>query len=317
MRLRLAVVAAILVSSLAVAQEAKYPTQPINMIVPFSPGGSSDILARIIEPVLAKHLGQPIVILNRPGASGAIGMELLSKAAPDGHTILVGNSLQFIRIYLEMKDLKFSSADFIPVSLIGETPLSLVVNPDLPVKKLKELIEYARANPNKISYGAIGATLDIAMILNDQKIAMQPVPYPGGSGQLMKDIVGGHIQFIAATTSSVVSYIKGGQLRAVALMSDKRDPELPDVPTVVESGYPQFQSSLIFGIMAPAKTPRPIIDKLHQAIVQTVADEQIKKQFLTSVVQPKSNASPEDFQKYLDVEMARWRKISDGVEVKN
>lgn len=306
---------AMLAATPAPAQDAAYPTRPINMVVPFAPGGSSDILARILEPVLARELGQPLVILNRPGAAGNVGMDAVAKSPPDGYTMVLGNSLNFVRNYLEFKDLKFSERDFAPISLIGETPLVLVAHPNLPANSLKELIEYARANPNKISYGAQGTrSLDIHMIRTDQKVSMNEIPYPGGSGQLMKDIVGGHIQLTAATTSSVISHIKSGELKAIALMSATRDPGLPEVPTVVDAGYPQFQSTLWFGFAVPAGTPQPIVEKLHRATLKAVSNPDVTAQFARLAVQPKSSAAPDDFRRFIEMELARWRKVADAIE---
>jgi tripartite-type tricarboxylate transporter receptor subunit TctC len=299
------------------AQEPAYPTRPINLVVPFAPGGSSDILARVLEPTMSRHLGQPLVILNRPGAAGNIAMESVANSAPDGHTIVLGNSLNFVRNYLEFKDLRFAPKDFALVAQIGDTPLALVVHPSLNVHSVKELIAYARANPDTIRYGAQGPrSLDIHLIRNDQKISMVEVPYAGGSGSLMKDIVGGHIQLVAATTSSVMSSIKAGQLRAIALMSAERDPALQDVPTVVEAGYPQFESSLYFGFAVPAKTPPAIVDKLHKATNYALADKDVRTRFADLAVQPKPSRTPADFARFIDVELERWRKVVNAIEPK-
>ena len=307
-------IAVVFAAAPALAQEA-YPVRPINIVVPFAAGGSSDVLARLLEPALSRQLGQPIIILNRPGAGGNLGMDFVAKSPPDGYTVVLGNSLNFVRNYLEYKDLKFSDKDFLPVSLIGETPLALVVHPSLPVRSLKELIDYARANPNKISYGAQGTrSLDIHMIRTDQKISMNEIPYPGGSGQLMKDIVGGHIQLVAATTSSVISQIKSGDLKAIALMSNARDPGLPDVPTVGESGYPQFESTLWFGFAVAAGTPQPVISKLHDAIVRAVSSPDVKEQLEKLAVQPKTSGAPAEFGAYIGRELSRWRKVVEAIE---
>jgi tripartite-type tricarboxylate transporter receptor subunit TctC len=306
---------AMLIATSAPAQDAAYPTRPINIVVPFAPGGSSDILARVLEPALVRDLGQPLVILNRPGAAGNIGMEAVAKSPPDGTTMVLGNSLNFVRNYLEFKDLKFSDKDFVPISLIGETPLALVVHPSLPVNSLKELIDYARANPNKVSYGAQGTrSLDIHMIRAAEKISMNEIPYPGGSGQLMKDLVGGHIHLTAATTSSVISHVRSSDLKAIALMSAGRDASLPDVPTVVEAGYPQFQSTLWFGFAVPAGTPQPIVARLHRAVVTAVSNPEVTAHFARLAVQPKPSAAPDDFRRFIDSEFMRWRKVVEAIE---
>jgi tripartite-type tricarboxylate transporter receptor subunit TctC len=313
-RLTLLMLAMMCGCGVVAAQEPAWPTRPINIVVPFAAGGSSDILARVVEPVMSRYLGQPLIILNRPGAAGNLAMEGVAKSAPDGYTVFVGNSLNFVRNYLEFKDVRYAPKDFTLVARIGDTPLVLVVHPDLPVRSVKELIDYARANPDTIRYGAQGPrSLDIHLIRNDQKISMVEVPYTGGTGPLLKDLIGGHIQLNAATASSVTSLIKGGQLRALAIMSAQRDPALPEVPTVVEAGYPQFESSLYFGFAVPAKTPPAIVEKLHAATNHALADKDVQARFAELAVQPKPS-TPADFERFIDAELVRWRKVVDAIE---
>ena len=315
MRLRMILLMLAMACGPAVAQEPAYPTRPINLVVPFAAGGSSDILARVIEPAMSRYLGQPLIILNRPGAAGNLAMESVAKSAPDGHTIVLGNSLNFVRNYLEFKDVRYAPKDFTLVSRIGDTPLVLVVHPSLPVMSVRELIDYARARPDTIRYGAQGPrSLDIHLIRNDQNISMVEVPYTGGTAPLLRDLVGGHIQLNAATASSVISTIKGAQLRALALMSAQRDPALPDVPTVVEAGYPQFESSLYFGFAVPASTPPAIVERLHAATNHALADKDVQARFVELAVQPKPSKTPADFERFIDDELVRWRKVVNAIE---
>lgn len=315
MRISTMLLALALMSGAASGQE--YPYKPINVIIPFAPGGSSDIIARVLEPAMSRFLKQPMIILNRPGAAGNIGMDAVAKSEADGYTIVVGNSLNFVRNYLEFKDLKFSPADFAPISQIGETPMALVVHPSLAVKTVKELIDYARANPNQIRYGAQGPrSLDVHLIRNDQKVSLVEVPYGGGSGSIMNDLVGGHIQLVAATASSVVSYIQAGQLRPLALMGTQREATLPEVPTVAEAGYPQFESTLYFGYAAPAKTPQAQIARLHEATLYALADNDVRARLTQLVVLPKPSKTPADFSRFLQAELVRWRKVVEEIETK-
>lgn len=299
------------------AGSQEYPTKPITVIVPNAAGGSSEILGRILAPKLSAFLRQPVLIIARPGGNGIIGLDAVAKASPDGYTMVLGNTQQFVRIYLEpeMKP-PFSLKDFQPVTIIGETPLVIVAHPSFPARTLKELIEYSRANPGRVSFGAQSSrSYEFDMIRFDQKLDMISVPYPGGAGEMIRDLIGGHIQLNAATTSAVIGQIKSGAFRAIAMMSERRDPTLPDVPTVVEEGYPAYQSALWFGIALPATTPRPITDRLNAAFASVLADEEIKKQFFNRAVMARSS-SPAEFQQFIASELSRWRKVSDAIEVK-
>jgi tripartite-type tricarboxylate transporter receptor subunit TctC len=302
-------------SDRAAAQADKYPSKPINLIVPNAPSGSSDLIARIMQTKLGEALGQPIVIQNRPGAGGNIGWAQLVKSQPDGYTIGLGNSRQFVINYIDFDNLTFGPQDIVPVSLVGETPYVLAAHPSLPAKTLKELIEYARANPKAIRYGAQG-TRNLAMhhIQNDQRVAMIEVPYGGGSGPIMNDLLGGHIQLTAATTSSVIGHFRSGKLRPIAIMSRERSSELPDVPTTAEAGFPQFVNTLWFGIALPAKTPAPIVNTMHQALQKTMSDPGVRQQFQKQALTAKTNASPAEFQKYVDSEMIRWRQVANAID---
>jgi tripartite-type tricarboxylate transporter receptor subunit TctC len=266
---------------------------------------------------LTAFLKQPVLVIARPGGNGIIGLDATAKAAPDGYTMVLGNTQQFVRIYLEpeMKP-PFSLKDFAPVTIIGETPLVIVAHPSFPARTLKELIDYSRANPGKVSFGAQSSrSYEFDMIRFDQKLDMISVPYPGGAGEMIRDLMGGHIQLNAATTSAVISQIKSGAFRAIAMMSERRDPTLPEVPTVVEEGFPAYQSALWFGIALPVATPRPIVDKVNAAFVAVLADEEIKKQFFNRAVIARSS-SPAEFQQFIASELARWRKVAEAIEVK-
>jgi tripartite-type tricarboxylate transporter receptor subunit TctC len=294
-----------------------YPAKPLTVIIPNAAGGSSEILGRILAPKLTSILKQPVIILARPGGNGIIGMDATAKAAPDGYTMVLGNTQQFVRIYID-GNVKppFTARDFLPVTMIGETPLVITAYPGFPPRTMKELIDYSRANPGKVSFGAQSSrSFEMDMIRFDQKLDMISVPYAGGSGEIVRDLIGGHIHLTAATTSSVISQIRSGAFRAIALMSDRRDPTMPDVPTVVEAGFPAYQSTLWFGIALPAATPRPVADRLHGAFAAALADEEIKKQFLNRAVLVRTS-TPAEFGEFITTELARWRKVAETIEVK-
>jgi tripartite-type tricarboxylate transporter receptor subunit TctC len=299
------------------AQEANFPTRPMTLIIPNAPGGSSDIIARIMQPKLAEALGQTIVILNQPGGGGNIGWANLARSKPDGYTFGLGNSRQFAVTYVDFNNLSFAPKDFIPLTLIGETPYVIAAHPSLPANTFGELVAYARANPGKISYGAQGSrNLPMHLIQFDQNIKMVEVPYGGGSGPIMNDLIGGHVQLAAATTSSVVGHIRSGKLKPIVLLSGARDAELPNVPTIVEAGYPQFETSLWFGIAVPAGTPAPIVDRLNAAVLKTMANDEVRRLFKKQALEPKTSTTPAEFQAFIGAEIARWRKVADKVDVK-
>jgi tripartite-type tricarboxylate transporter receptor subunit TctC len=303
--------------ALPVAAQDTFPTKPVTILIPNAAGGSSEILGRILQPKLTEYLKQPVLVIARPGGNGIIGMDATARAAPDGHTMVLGNTQNFVRTYLDAGSKPpFTPKDFLPVIMLGETPLVIAAHPSLPARTLKELIDHARANPGKLSFGAQSSrSYELDLIRFDQKLDMVSVPYPGGSGEVIRDLLGGHIQLTAATTSSVVSQIRSGAFRAIALMSDRRDPALPDVPTVVEAGYPAYQSTLWFGIALPAATPRPVADKLHAAFATALRDEDVKAQYLKRAVIVRTGTSAE-FQQFIDAELTRWRKVADGIDTR-
>jgi tripartite-type tricarboxylate transporter receptor subunit TctC len=301
----------------APAQDAMFPSRPITLIVPNAPSGSSDLIARIMQPKLADALGQTIIILNRPGGGGNIGWAALAKSKPDGYTIGLGNSRQFAVTYVDFDNLTFAPKDFIPLSLVGETPYVIAAHPDLPANTFKELIDYARANPKKISYGAQGSrNLPMHLIQADQKIEMVEVPYGGGSGPIMNDLIGGHIQLTAATTSSVIAHLQSRKLKPIALLSPMRTSELPDVPTIREAGYPQFETTLWFGIAVPVGTPGPAVERLRAAVLKTMANEEVRQQFKKQALDAKTSNTTAEFQSFIASEIARWRKVADAIEAK-
>jgi len=295
----------------APSHAADYPSEPIKLIVPFSPGGSVDTVARILGQELTKELGQSIVVENRAGAGGNIGFETVAKAKPDGYTLLLASSPLAVNISL-YKSLGYDpKTSFAPISLIALQPNVLVVNPDLPVKTVAELIAYAKANPGKLNFGSsgLGASQHLTGELFKRRtgVNMVHVPYRGG-GPAMTDLVAGRIQLMFETIPSATPYITSGQLRPLAVTVETRSPQLPDVPTMAEAGVKDFVSRGWLGLAAPAGTPQPIIDKLNLAVAKALAVPAISKR-LTELGLVVEGSSPAAFSSFLDAEITSFRTL--------
>ena len=319
LRRAFAVVAAILVSDIAIgtaaAQDAsKYPTQPIRMIVPFAPGGASDFVARLIQPGLTQFLGQQVVVENRAGAAGNVGMDVAARGAPDGYTIFLGN-VGTVSINPSLfSDLTVKpEKDFIPVSIVADTPGILIANPKFPPNNAKELVEYAKANQRKINFASPGSgslnRLEMEVFRLNAGLDMNHVPYKGGAGPAVADIMGGHVELMFTTISSGIQHVKGGRLKALGVTTKERVPALPEVPTMLEQGFPANVSSSWQGVLVPAGTPRPIIDKLHAALVHAVADPKVVERMAEAGVIATTSKSPEEFKAYLAEDAKKWSEV--------
>ena len=296
-----------LIAPLAWAQD--YPTKPIKLITPYPPGGPTDVLARVVSPKLAERLGQPVVIDNKPGASGMIGADQVAKAAPDGYTLLANASIHVINPSL-YKDPPYDAIkDFAPVSLIAEVPLVLVVNPKLGVKTVKELIAKAKGKPLNFASSGNGSAPHLAG--EGFKIAtgadMMHIPYKG-SGPAITDLIGGQVDLMFDSLPSSMPYIKSGRIVAIAVSTKKRSSALPDVPTVAESGVPGFDVSTWYGIWAPAATPPAIVKKVSSEVAAVVRMPDVKARLHELGAEPVGN-TPEEFTAYNRSELAKWAKI--------
>jgi tripartite-type tricarboxylate transporter receptor subunit TctC len=305
----------------AQAQDANYPNRPIMLIVPFAPGGASDFVARIIQPGLGQLLGQQIVVDSRPGAAGMIGTEAVARAAPDGYTVLLGN-IGTISInpgvYPNMR-IK-PDKDLAPVSLCADTPSIILARRDFPANNIAELIAYAKANPGKITFASAGSStvsrLEMEMFRREAGLDMVHVPYKGGAGPATADIVGGHVDIISITVSSAMEFVRDKQVKAFAVSSQERMAELPDLPTMYELGWKNYVTSSWQGLLVPAATPRPIIDKLHAAIVKVLAQPDVKARMRAAGVIAIGSKSPEEFKAYVDAENAKWSKVIEETGVR-
>ena len=299
----------------AATHAAEYPTGPITLIVPFGPGGSADTVARIVGNEVSKEIGQPIIILNRSGAGGNIGYEMAARALPDGHTLVMATSPLAVNVSLYHKLSYDPVKDFSPISLVAMQPNLLVVNPELPVKTLAELIAYAKANPGKLNFGSsgIGTSQHLAAELfkRGAGVDIVHVPYRGDA---MIDLVAGRLQMMFETLPVSLSYAQSGQLRAIAITVDERSKMLPDVPTVSEAGLSGFVSRGWLGVAAPAKTPKPIIDKLNAAIKKALETPSVADRLTELGLQVK-RTSPSEFATFIDQEINNYRNIITSAKI--
>ena len=294
-----------------VAPAQDYPRKPIRMIIPYPPGGPTDILGRIVAQNLTEKLGQQVVVENKPGASGMIGADLVAKAPPDGYTLLANASIHVINPSLYKNPTYDAIKDFTPVSLIADVPLVLVVAPGVPVKSVKDLIALGKSSSGKLNFASSGNAAAPHLAGEAFKIAtgvdMQHVPYKG-SGPALTDLMGGQVQLMFDSLPSSISHVKSGKLRAIAVTTAKRASALPNVPTIAESGVPGFDISTWYGIWAPAGTPKEIVNRLSGEIAKIVKIPDVRERLAGLGAEPVGN-SPDEFAAYCRSELAKWAKI--------
>src|SRR5438477_6871075 len=269
--------AMLLTPALALAQ---YPTKPVRMIIPFAPGGASDFVGRIMQPKMTELLGQQIVVENKPGAAGNIGAEAAAKSAPDGYTIFLGNvGSVAINPGVYPKLSITPTRDLIAVNQVVDVPSALIVHPSLPVNTMRELVDYAKANPGKLNYASPGSgsldRLEMELLRKLEKLDMVHVPYKGGAGPATAGLMGGETQLMFATAASAMPGVKSGRLKPLAVTSTKRIDTLPDVPTVAEAGYPDLKAGSWQGIFVPIGTPRDAVDKIFAVSTQVMKDPDV------------------------------------------
>ncbi len=306
----------VLVSAPVTAQN--YPNQPIRIIVPTPPGGVADLLARAVAQGITANTGKTVIAEQRTGAGGVIAADFVAKSAPDGYTIYMGfHPTQSILVHLQK--LPYDPAkDFEPIILVGSSPNMLVVNPSLPVKTPKELVDYARKNPGKISFGSPGNGSSGHMVGEQFKIMhkldLVHVPYKG-AGPAVIDLVAGHIQMMFDIVPLAREQMLAGKVRALGVMSPQRLPVVPDVPTMAEQGMPELEGGPWFGLLAPAKTPRPIIDWLNAETKKAMAEPGLRAKLeALGVILPLG--SPEDFRKHIADDTQRWGDIIKRAGIK-
>lgn len=313
----------ILVAALAavsLAAHAEYPERPIRLVVPFAPGGVTDTSGRVVAEALSRRLGQPIVVENKAGASGNIGTQGVAQAAPDGYTLVLGFDGTLV-INPHVFGDKFPvdvQKDLAPVGKIGDATLIIVAHPSFPARTLQELIAHSKKDPKGVSYGTsgVGGTPHIAGELLAQRTGARlvHVPYKGG-GAAMSDALGGNIPLVYTAVAGAISHVKAGKLVPIAVSSHKRAPSLPDTPTFIEAGIPDFESSSWVAILAPAKTPRPVIEKLNRELNAVLSDPAIVERLNTLGIVA-TPGSPEDLERQIRTDLDKYGKVVKSANIK-
>jgi tripartite-type tricarboxylate transporter receptor subunit TctC len=311
-------IALLLISGAAYAQD--YPTKPVRMIVPFAPGGASDVVARIMSPGLIKELGQQLVVDNRGGASGNIGVEVAARAPADGYTLLLGNiGAMAINPGLFPKFPISPVRDFVAVTMVVDVPTALVIHPSVPVKSVKEFIEYAKARPGKLNFGTAGpgsnGRLEMEMFMRTAGINLVQVPYKGGAGAAAIGLLGGEVHCAFLTLASVMTHVNAGKMKVLAVAASHRVATLADIPYFPEIGYKNMKSGSWQGVYVPAGTPAPIVKKLHTIFTKVVADPLVVKRLQESGAEVETSKSPEEFAVFMKEESEKWMKVIKEVGV--
>ncbi len=304
------------ISSAAAA--ADYPTKPIRIIVAYTPAGATDILARAIGQKMTESWGQPVIVENRPGAAGNIGTELAAKATPDGYTIIMGTAgTHGINPNLYRNLGWHPIRSFEPISLVAMVPNILVVNNSLPVKTVKELIAYAKANPGKLNYGSpgVGSTAHLSMELFKSMTGtdLNHIPYKGSAG-VMADVMGGQIAVTIDNIPPYLPQVRAGKLRALAVSPAKRSPAAPDLPTIAEAGVPGYDSGAWFGLLAPAHTPKFIVNKLSVETARILKLPDVAERLSALGAEP-VGSTPEQFAALIKSENIKWAKVIKDAHV--
>ncbi len=302
---------ALLLSPLPAAAQDDYPNKPVRIIIPYAPGGINDLSARILATHLSNRLGKQFIPDNRTGAGGLVGFEVAAKAPPDGYTLVVKSISNAVLPALH-KELPFDPHKaYDPIALFVTSPNTLAVNPDLPAKSLKELVALAKAKPGDLHYasGGAGGALHTGMELFKMLTGTDLVHVPfRGAGPASIDVIAGNTKALVATASSISGHIRGGKLRGLAVSSPKRLEALPDVPTFIEAGLPEYQAGNWIGFAAPAGTPKAIIDKLHREIVAVQAITEVQQQLLARGAEIE-RMGPAEFRTFIEKEMDKWGKV--------
>jgi tripartite-type tricarboxylate transporter receptor subunit TctC len=295
-----------------------WPTKPIKFLVPYPPGGGTDVIARIMQEPLGRALGQQIIIDNRGGAGGSIGTDIVAKSPSDGYTVLFTLSSHTINPAIYSKLAFDTEKDFLPVSLIASLPQILVSNPDFPVKSVKDVVEMAKAKPDSISYASVGngspGHLAGAMMASAAGVSMTHIPYRGG-GPAVTDVMAGQVPLLWVSIPAAANYVKAGKLRALAVSTLKRSPIFPDVPTMAELGFKEYEVDSWYAMFVPVKTPQPIIDTLYKASVKVLSDPAVKEKLLGQGAEA-VGSSPVQLGSIVASEIVKWKKVAKEAAIK-
>jgi tripartite-type tricarboxylate transporter receptor subunit TctC len=293
---------AALAATIATAALAQFPGKPVTIVVPFPPGGGTDALARIMQPTLSALWKQPVIVENKPGAAGAIGGEYVAQARPDGYTLLMSSTAGITAKNVDK---------FAPITLVSASPYVVVVNAKVPVTSIRELVDHAKRNPGKLTFGSSGtgaaSHLSAELFKSMAGVDMLHVPYKG-TGQAVTDLVGGQIDVMFSPAETVMQHVQAGRLRALAVTSAKRFAALPTLPTVAESGVPGYEAVGWFGLFAPVATPRDVVSKISKDAGFALSQDDVKEKMLAAGAEP-SPTTPEQFTRFVRSEMAKWTRL--------
>ena len=315
--LRRTLLALLLALTAAGAAAQGYPNRGLRLVVPFPPGGVTDLVGRALAVRLAIELGQPVVVENRPGASGVLGAEIAARAAPDGYTLMLGNISTLAINSATFAKLPYDPLrSFAPVSMLALQPLLIAVNPSVPANSLAELVALARARPGRLNYGTAGSSIYLAVeqFSSLAGVKMNHVPYKGSSPAIA-DLLGGQIDLLFDPFSTLYPQARAGKVRPLAVTTAQRSGVAPDLPTVAESGLPGFDVSSWQGLVVPAGTPREIIERLHGAVMKALSAPELRQQFALQGAEP-SPSTPQRFEEFIREEIARWQKVAREAGVK-
>jgi tripartite-type tricarboxylate transporter receptor subunit TctC len=314
---RVSLLASLLIAAVPAAAQGNYPDKPIRMVVPFAPGGGSDISGRILAQGLGEVLKQTIVVDNRPGAGSILGCDIVAKSSPDGYTTLLGNISMAFNTAIYRKLPYDVMRDFTPITLVTDQPNILVAHPALPSKSFKEFLAHAESNPGKLTYGSAGpgsgTHLAMEMLLMSRKLELTHVPYKG-TGPALTALLGNQISVFFSTYASALPHVKGNRLRGYAVTSAKRTTTLPQVPTVAESGFPGYEYSTWYGLLAPAGTPRAIIDRLNREAVAVLKSDVIRERYISQGVDPIPSTSAQ-YVSHLKSEVQKWTRVVRAAKI--
>ena len=318
-RLRRAAVAVLALLAVSAPTHAEFPDRPIKIVVPYPPGGTTDLLARAIAPRLSERLHQPVVVENRAGAGGVIGAQAVSKSTPDGYTLLFGTVATHGILPALQKPAPYDPLkDFAPITLVAYTPNVLLVDPAVPVRNVAEMLALAKAKPGTLNFGSTsqGGSPHMSgeLLKTMAQIDLLHVPYKGG-GPMLIDLIGGQIQLGFDNLPSAIAHVRSGKVRALAVTTAKRWPSAPEIPTLAEAGVPGYEASAWFGLLAPGATPKPVVELLQRHVAAILRLPEVEKQFFEQGAEPGGN-TPDEFARMIAAELQKWAKVVAATGVK-
>ena len=309
---------ALLLAHPAAHSQQAYPARAVRLVVPSAPGGGTDITARIMAPKFSEYFGQQVVVENRAGAATMIGGEVVARSAPDGYTLLMGISTLAINAAMYKKVAYDALKDFAPIAQVVTLSNVLVTHPSLPARNVKELVSFAKARPGQINFASAGVGtnphLSMELFLSLAGLKMMHVPYKG-SGQGIVDVIAGHVPVMMPAVPTALVYIKDGRLRPLGVSGAKRSQAAPDIPTIAEAGIAGYEATQWFGILAPAGTPRAIVDRWHRETVRALKDPEVRDRLVADGADP-VGSTPEEFAAYLRAETIKWAKVVKAIGIR-